>query len=67
MKNKLNNLQAEYRNVLLLQLDNEDERKRLEESKFQLSGAIQIISQLIEEKKETKKEEKKDANKQKSS
>ena len=55
---RLQNLQSEYQKIRLQILDNDEKSEQLNNLLQQLSGAVQIVSAIVEEeKKEETKEE----------
>ena len=59
LQTRLTNLQSEYQKIRIQILDNDEKSEQLNNLLNQLSGAVQIVSAIIEEEK---KQEDKDAN-----
>ena len=58
LEQRLQNLQSEYQKIRLQILDNDEKSEQLNNLLQQLSGAVQIVSAIVEEeKKEETKEE----------
>ena len=51
LEQRLQNLQSEYQKIRLQILDNDEKSEQLNNLLHQLSGAIQIVSAIVEEEK----------------